>query len=111
MFEYTAFEPNAATDLALQALCDVNLALGDLEDEYDAPERPTVKLRDHCETESNDDNADGFVGDIPANDAAIHDDRAIIVVESDESTNPPAAPEGSVHRVEYQTLFAQLRHG
>ncbi|MEO8493594.1 MAG: AAA family ATPase [Planctomycetota bacterium] len=101
MFEYTAFEPNAAADLALQALCDVNVAIGDLDCEYDAPDQPTVKLRDHRNEVAADEELD----------APLNDDRAIILVDSDEPTHPLATPEGSAHRVEYQTLFAQLRHG
>lgn len=95
MFEYTAFEPNSAANLALEALCDVNIALGDLENEYEAPEEPTVKLMDHL-VDSNDE---------------VEDDRSIILIENDESTHPLPTPEGSVHRVEYQTLFSQLRQG
>ncbi len=96
MFEYTAFEPNDVADLALETLCDVNVALGDLEGEYDAPDEPSIKLPDHPADAEADENTD---------------DRAIIVVETDEPTDPSAAPEGAVHRVEYQTLFAQLRNG
>lgn len=92
MFEYTAFEPNSAEDLALQALCDVNIALGDLESEFETSVEPTVKLMDHLSGTS-------------------EDDRSIIVVENDEPTPVSSTPEGSVHRVEYQTLFSQLRHG
>jgi hypothetical protein len=77
-------------------LCDVNVALGDLETEYDAPDEPSVKLMDHRSA--------------PAADDCV-DDRAIILVDSDEPPHPSATPEGFVHRVEYQTLFAQLRHG
>jgi type II secretory pathway predicted ATPase ExeA len=99
MFEYTAFEPNGAANLALEALCDVNIALGDLD--YEAPEEPTVKMVDHPSVGE----ADGS-GDVPVND-----DRAIIMVENDEPNIPPTTPEGSVHRVEYQALFSQLRHG
>ncbi len=106
MFEYTAFEPNSAADLALEALCDVNVALSDLESEYDAPEQPTVKMLDHSDAEVPDGN---FVAGEP--DAQANDDREIIVVENDAMTAPSTAPEGSVHRVEYQTLFSQLRHG
>ncbi len=96
MFAYTAFEPNSAADLALEALCDVNIALVDLDREFDASEEPTVKLMDHRAVEVTDDN---------------DDDRSIIVVENDEPTSPAPTPEGFVHRVEYQTLFSQLRHG
>ncbi|HUG68838.1 MAG TPA: AAA family ATPase [Pirellulaceae bacterium] len=96
MFEYTAFEPNSAANLVLEALCDVNIALGDLESEFDTPEQPTFQLADHFAVESADDN---------------DDDRAIIVVQNDEPTPSSPTPEGSVHRVEYQTLFSQLRHG
>jgi type II secretory pathway predicted ATPase ExeA len=96
MFQYTAFEPNSAADLALEALCDVNVALVDLEGEFDAPEEPTVKLMDHCSAEVTNDN---------------DDDRSIIFVENDTPSFPTSTPEGAVHRVEYQTLFSQLRHG
>jgi hypothetical protein len=95
MFEYTAFEPNSAANLALEALCDVNIALGDLESDFDAPEEPTVKLMDHLSGSSDEE----------------EDDRDIILVENDAPTHPSSTPEGSVHRVEYQTLFSQLRHG
>jgi len=95
MFEYTAFEPNSAANLALEALCDVNIALGDLEGEFDAPEEPTVKLMEHLSGSSDEE----------------EDDRDIILVENDTPTHPSSTPEGSVHRVEYQTLFSQLRHG
>ncbi|HUG70002.1 MAG TPA: hypothetical protein VMM76_19785, partial [Pirellulaceae bacterium] len=97
MFEYTAFEANSAENLLLQALCDVNIALGDLESEFETTEEPTFRLADHFAVESADDNDD--------------DDRAIIVVQNDEPTPSSPAPEGSVHRVEYQTLFSQLRRG
>jgi hypothetical protein len=104
MFEYTAFEPNDAADLALEALCDVNVALGDLEGEYDAPEEPTVKLSDHCaETPHREETHREPVS------SENEDDRAIILVESDTPPLLVPTPEGSVHRVEYQTLFAQLR--
>jgi type II secretory pathway predicted ATPase ExeA len=96
MFQYTAFELNSAADLALEALCDVNVALVDLEGEFDAPEEPTVKLMDHRSAEVTNDN---------------DDDRSIILVENDTPSFPTSTPEGSVHRVEYQTLFSQLRHG
>lgn len=96
MFEYTAFEPNDAADLALETLCDVNVALGDLEGEYETPDEPTVKLMDHTSDAATDEDAD---------------DRAIIVVDTDEPAHPVPSQQGAVHRVEYQTLFAQLRHG
>lgn len=96
MFEYTAFEPNAAANLALEALCDVNVALGELEGEYESPDEPIIKLVD---------------AEVPATIDEQVDDRAIIVVESDEQPNPAAIPEATVQRVEYQTLFTQLRQG
>ena len=97
MFEYTAFEPNSAANLVLEALCDINIALGELESDFDTPEEPTFQLADHFAVEPADDNDE--------------DDRAIILVQNDEPTLSSPAPEGSVHRVEYQTLFSQLRNG
>lgn len=99
MFEYNVFEANNIADLALQALCDVNIAMGDLEPEQEEPEQEslTVRLADD-------------------NDPLV-DDSSIIVVEADESQRspqretPPVAPRPSEHQVGYQDLFAQLRHG
>jgi len=106
MFEYRAFEPSDVADLAIEALCDVNIALADLESEYDAPDQPTVKLTDHRAAAAADESVDDAATDDPVND-----DRAIILVENDEPTHSSSTPEGSVHRIEYQALFAQLRQG
>ncbi len=122
MFEYTAYEPNATADLALETLCDVNVKIGDLQAECQAAaepardqpvsDEPGVTLLEHPAVsiaDLSDDSAVNDSHDVATDDS--HDDRSIIVVENDVQTNSTGKPEGSVHRVEYQTLFAQLRHG
>jgi hypothetical protein len=95
MFEYTVFEPHNVSDLALQTLCEVNIAMGELDERAETePEAPTVKLVEHRPTRQ--------------------DDRSIIIVDADADKpagGSSAAGSGSPHRVEYQELFAQLRHG
>lgn len=93
MFEYTVFEPNRSVDLALQTLCEVNIAIGDLEPEEDSGvDTPTLNLADHR--------------------TPILDDSEIIEVENDTTPDPSiVTTDASPHQVEYQQLFAQLRHG
>ncbi len=96
MFEYTAFEPNDLADLALEALCDVNMALGDLYEGHDNSNSndPIVKLMDHRRAEV--------------------DDRDMIVIEAESELESPGLGlpvEAAARRVDYQDLFAQLRHG
>lgn len=122
MFEYTAYEPNATADLALETLCDVNVAIEDLQAELRAASRPTpeqpaieelgIMLLEHPAVSVADLAGEAAVSgadQVVTDDS--HDDRSIIVVENDVQTNTPGTAEGSVHRVEYQTLFAQLRQG
>ncbi|MBP90037.1 MAG: hypothetical protein CMJ64_25575 [Planctomycetaceae bacterium] len=95
MFEYTVFEQSNSAELALQTLCEVNIAMGEL-DEQTKPEAetPTVKISDHQDS--------------------LVDDRSLIVVESDTDhivVKAPVAGTESPHQVEYQELFTQLRHG
>lgn len=118
MFEYTAFEPNDVSNLALETLCDVNIALGDLQaDSQPRPdpsiERPTVKLMEHLATAQPEKSAEPRLAQSHSGDSDddVQDDRSIILVENDAAPNPTGHPEGAVHRVEYQTLFAQLRQG
>ena len=67
---------------------------------------PIVKLMEHLPV-SVDDPQDESNG--TGSPGESQDDRSIIVVENDAAPTPTGEPEGSVHRVEYQTLFAQLR--
>jgi type II secretory pathway predicted ATPase ExeA len=96
MFEYTAFEPNEVADLALETLCDVNVVLDELETELQLQEEATVKLPEESTSIEHESDPD---------------DREIIIVEGEDIAIASNEPEGSVVRVEYQTLFSQLRHG
>jgi type II secretory pathway predicted ATPase ExeA len=96
MFQYTVFEATDTADVALETLCEVNVALGSIEAPAAASEPEevsTVKLAEHCDDEV--------------------DDRDMIVVDEEPSDaqrgNMPQAPTTIVQQIEYQDLFAQLR--
>jgi len=96
MFEYTVFEPHRAPDLALEALCEVNLAIDNLQQlQGDAQQPPTVRLADHQPEPT--------------------DDRDLIIIEDEVSNEETFAeadfPADHNERLEYQQLFSQLRHG